>query len=152
MSPSLLALAIRIISICVMLLKVAKASIIVTFVCHSRRHFHLKMSPMETQLKQITHGFLTDFEPMMAKIAQNKFYLIDAWILLSNHHNFCLLKFFIIVFRYGPFTLVATCPSDHTCKSQRYRDIYKCILKVLHSKLFSLEGLTVANVVNSIRL
>jgi hypothetical protein len=40
--PSLLALAIRIISICVALPKVAKASTIVTVVCRCHWHFHLK--------------------------------------------------------------------------------------------------------------
>jgi hypothetical protein len=40
--PSLLALAIRIISVCVVSPKVAKASIIVTVVCHCCWHFHFK--------------------------------------------------------------------------------------------------------------
>jgi hypothetical protein len=48
--PSLLALAIRNISIWVASPKVAKAGIIVTVACHCCWHFCLKISPMETQL------------------------------------------------------------------------------------------------------
>jgi len=48
--PSLLALAIRNISIWVASPKVAKASTIVTVSCQCRWHFCLKISPMETQL------------------------------------------------------------------------------------------------------
>jgi len=45
----LLALAIRTISICIALPKVAKASTIVTVARRCRWHFHLKMLPMETR-------------------------------------------------------------------------------------------------------